>query len=54
VRRAVLRDCCELRRLLHPDDLVAPGADADEHDRHLQRVGDERQVVASGLRQVGG
>ena len=38
---------------LHPDDLLAARADADEHDRHLDRVGDEVQVVARGLRQVG-
>ena len=35
-----------------PDRLLAPRADADAGDRHLQEVRDEREVVARGLRQV--
>ena len=38
---------------LGPDHLLAPGADADERDRHADEVGDEGQVVARGLREVG-
>ena len=37
---------------LGPDHLVARGADADERDRHADEVGDEREVVARGLREV--
>src|SRR5262245_1148559 len=36
-----------------PDDLLAAGADADEDDRHTDEVGDEVEVVARGLGQVG-
>src|SRR3954471_5354974 len=35
-----------------PDDLVAARADADQRDRDADEVGDVRQVVARGLRQV--
>ena len=37
---------------LGPDDLFAAGADADEHDRHAEEVGDEVEVLARGLGQV--
>src|SRR3954464_12456218 len=42
------------RRLagLGPDDLVAAGADADQRDRAADGLGDVRQVVAGGLRQI--
>src|SRR4051794_8224066 len=34
--------------LAGPDDLVATGSDADQHDRHADEVRDEAQVVARG------
>ena len=40
-------------RSFRPDDLVLLGADADERDRHAHCLGDELQVLARGVRQVG-